>query len=105
VSLRTDLSPREAETVAFYVRGYTVQQTANRLGVQPSTVKGAIDRAKAKYATAGRPAYTKIELRARAVEDGIIDAHDDLTTTNTGLLGGHAWTPAGSPTAKLLGIS
>jgi two-component system nitrate/nitrite response regulator NarL len=45
---------------------------ARRMNVKPSTAKSYLDRVRDKYDEAGRSARTKLELRERAVEDGII---------------------------------
>lgn len=47
-------------------------RVASKTGLARSTVKEYIDRVRAKYAAADRPAPTKIDLYRRAVEDGIL---------------------------------
>ncbi|WHF21964.1 hypothetical protein QJS66_17600 [Kocuria rhizophila] len=42
--------------------------------------KANIDRIREKYARIGRPAPTKIDLRIRAIEDGLVDPEDSITT-------------------------
>ena len=49
---------------------------ALRLGLGENTVRQYIDRARIKYARAGRPAPTKAALLARAIEDGIVTAEE-----------------------------
>jgi two-component system nitrate/nitrite response regulator NarL len=45
---------------------------ARRLRIRPGTAKSYVDRVREKYDEAGRPARSKMELRDRAVEDGIL---------------------------------
>jgi DNA-binding NarL/FixJ family response regulator len=66
------LSERERECLGLYADGFGQFQVARRMGIAESTVKQNIDRIREKYAAAGRPAYTKIDLYRRAVEDGIL---------------------------------
>jgi DNA-binding NarL/FixJ family response regulator len=66
------LSERERECLGLYADGFGQFQVARRMGIAESTVKQNIDRVREKYAAAGRPAHTKIDLYRRAVEDGIL---------------------------------
>jgi two-component system, NarL family, nitrate/nitrite response regulator NarL len=68
---RTMLAPRERELLLAYVSGLTMTAAARRIGVRPSTARTYLERIKKKYAVAGRPAYTKLELAARVREDGL----------------------------------
>lgn len=70
--VEANLSQRENECIALYATGYSQVQVARQLNIAASTVKENIDRARAKYVTAGRPAETKVDLYIRAVEDGIL---------------------------------
>jgi DNA-binding NarL/FixJ family response regulator len=65
------LTPRERELVVAYTSGLTMAAAARRIGVRPSTAKTYLERIKRKYAGAGRPTYTKLDLAARAREDGL----------------------------------
>lgn len=67
----TRLAPRERELLLAYVSGLTMTAAARRIGVRPSTARTYLERIKKKYAGAGRPAYTKLELAARVREDGL----------------------------------
>jgi two-component system nitrate/nitrite response regulator NarL len=45
---------------------------ARRLKIRPGAAKSCVDRVREKYDQAGRPARSKVELRDRALEDGIL---------------------------------
>lgn len=68
------LTEREIEVLRAYASGRTYAQTAAALeppiGVE--SVKTYLTRIRRRYELAGRPATTRLELRQRAVEDGII---------------------------------
>ena len=66
------LSPKEREVLALYAAGQKSVTVADRAGLSTSTVAEYVKRIRTKYAKAGRPAVTKIDLYKRAVEDGII---------------------------------
>ncbi len=68
------LSLRERETLKWYAAGLSGDQVARRMNVRPSTVSTNLKRIREKYAATGRPAYTKVALYQRAIEDGIIEA-------------------------------
>ena len=51
---------------------------AARMGIAESTVRQYIQRARIKYANAGRPAPTRTQLLAQAIQDGLIRA-DEVT--------------------------
>lgn len=74
---RASLSPREQETLRLYASGFAQVQVARRMGIKQSAVKTNIDRIREKYARVGRPAPTKIDLRIRAIEDGLVDSMED----------------------------
>lgn len=63
---------REAEVLGLYLSGLAAKQVAHRLGLKESTVKEYLRRVRARYAAAGRPASTRMELYFRAVEDGLL---------------------------------
>ena len=48
------------------------------MGIKQSAVKTNIDRIREKYARIGRPAPTKIDLRIRAIEDGLVEPEADV---------------------------
>lgn len=99
------LTPKETEAVTLYTTGFTLQQTAHRMGTKMSTVKSHIVSAKRKYQAAGRPTFTKLDLHKRAIEDRLIDPREGLTAVyGEGLLGSGPWSPVTSPTARKLRI-
>jgi DNA-binding NarL/FixJ family response regulator len=67
------LSPREREVLALYAAGEKAQSVAFRTGLSPATVANYISRIRSKYAKAGRPAPTKVDLYRRAAEDRLIE--------------------------------
>jgi hypothetical protein len=68
---RTNLSEREKGVLVPGFRTESKDLVGKRLSIAPTTVRTHLQRARAKYATVGRPAPTKSALLARAVEDGI----------------------------------
>lgn len=70
------LSEREREVLTQWFQCESKKEVANRTGVSVRTVGTFLDRARLKYAKAGRPAHTKAALLARAVQDGLIDIND-----------------------------
>lgn len=68
------LTDRETEVLRAYASGRTYAETAAALeppiGVE--SVKTYLTRIRKRYEAAGRPATTRLELRQRALEDGII---------------------------------
>lgn len=70
--VQVHLSPREAEVLGHYAAGETAERVASLLFISRETVLDHIQRIRSKYAQAGRPARTKIDLYRRAREDGVI---------------------------------
>ena len=68
------LSPREREVLALYASGETAQGIAESMGLSRDTIVNYVGRIRIKYALAGRPAATKVDLHVRAREDGILEA-------------------------------
>jgi two-component system, NarL family, nitrate/nitrite response regulator NarL len=66
---RPRLSEREEAVLRAYASGLTLVATATHVGIRPATAKTYLDRVKAKYREAGRPANTKLELARRLRED------------------------------------
>jgi DNA-binding NarL/FixJ family response regulator len=66
------LSPKEQQVLALYASGEKSVTVASRAGMSASTVSEHIRRIRSKYAAAGRPAHTKIDLYKRAVEDRLL---------------------------------
>ncbi|CAL9645614.1 helix-turn-helix transcriptional regulator [Streptomyces sp. enrichment culture] len=70
------LAPRELQILLDHTSGMTLKSAARRAGVTPNTAKHYLNRVKAKYRLAGRPAYTKIDLAQRVREDGLLGSAD-----------------------------
>ncbi|WP_161605521.1 response regulator [Pimelobacter simplex] len=70
---RPRLSDQEERALVLYASGLTLDAVASALGVRKDTAKKYLSRVKAKYAAAGRPASTKLELNAIAQQDGYLD--------------------------------
>jgi DNA-binding NarL/FixJ family response regulator len=68
------LSPREREILALYASGETAQGIAESTNLSRDTVVNYVGRIRTKYALAGRPASTKVDLHVRAREDGILES-------------------------------
>lgn len=65
-----DLSPQLQRVLTLYASGGTSISVGQELGVSPDTVNEYLKRIRQKYADAGRPTRTKLDLFKRAVEDG-----------------------------------
>ncbi|MFZ2526995.1 MAG: response regulator transcription factor [Rhodococcus sp. (in: high G+C Gram-positive bacteria)] len=65
-----DLSPQLREVLKAYATGASTKEVAASLDLSPDTVHDYVDRIRTKYALAGRPARSKIDLFKRAIEDG-----------------------------------
>ncbi|GAB3964419.1 response regulator transcription factor [Plantactinospora veratri] len=76
---RTDrpvLSDKEREALLLWFQSMSKASVARRMNISEHTVKQYVDRARIKYARAGRPAATKAALLARAIEDGLVRADE-----------------------------
>lgn len=67
-----DLSRQEQRMLALFADGNTAQSVADEAGIAVSTTEDYVRRIRAKYARAGRPAASKVDLYKRAVEDGFL---------------------------------
>lgn len=69
-----DLTHRETEVLRLYASGMKYAETAATLDppVSVESVKTYLSRIRKRYDGAGRPASTRIELRQRALEDGLL---------------------------------
>lgn len=67
------LSAREQEILSLYASGETAVSVAQRTGLSRETIADYVSRIRRKYADAGRPAHSRIDLYKRALEDGILD--------------------------------
>lgn len=74
--LRPVLAPREQEVRLAWFRTDSKELVAQQLFLAPSTVRTHLQRIRAKYIAAGRPAGTKAALVARAIQDRIISIDD-----------------------------
>ncbi len=70
---RPRFSDQEERALILYASGLTLEAVAAALGVKPDTAKKYLARVKAKYAAAGRPARTKVDLGREAMRDGLVD--------------------------------
>ncbi|WP_183407893.1 response regulator [Nocardioides marmoriginsengisoli] len=70
---RPALSDQEERALVLYASGSTIDQVATALGVKRETAKTYVDRVKSKYAAAGRPLRTKVDLARTALADGYLD--------------------------------
>lgn len=68
---RPDLTPREREVLTAYGSGMTVDAVGRRLGISSATVRTYLERAKQKYAEAGRPIRHRGQYGERVREDGL----------------------------------
>lgn len=73
---RPSLSEQEARALVLYASGLTLEAVASELGVRPDTAKTYLGRVKAKYAEAGRPVRSKVDLNMAAVADGYLTPPD-----------------------------
>jgi two-component system, NarL family, nitrate/nitrite response regulator NarL len=73
---RPQLSDQELTACRLWFQGMKKATVARRMGIQESTVRQYIERVRAKYAKVGRPAFTKSDLLARAIQDGLINPGD-----------------------------
>ena len=76
---RPALSEQELTALLLWFQSMSKAAVAARMGIAESTVRQYIQRARIKYANAGRPAPTRTQLLARAIEDGLIRA-DEVTS-------------------------
>lgn len=67
------LSPREQEILGLYASGETAVSVAQRTGLSRETISDYITRIRKKYAAAGRPAQSRVDLYRRAMEDGLVE--------------------------------
>ena len=73
---RIKLPEREKEVLIAWFQTESKDAVGERLFIAPTTVRTHLQRARAKYASIGRPAPTKSALLARAIEDGILSLAD-----------------------------
>jgi two-component system uhpT operon response regulator UhpA len=66
------LSAQERRVMALYGAGQPVKAVAFQLGISEETAKSYLKRIREKYRIAGFDVGTKVGLRKRAIEDGIL---------------------------------
>jgi DNA-binding NarL/FixJ family response regulator len=66
------LSSREQEILSLYASGETAGSVALHTGLSRETVADYVSRIRKKYAEAGRPAHSRVDLYKRAMEDGLL---------------------------------
>ena len=81
---RPELSIQEERALVLYASGLTLGAVAESIGVQVGTAKKYIQRVRAKYAAAGRPAGSRFALSRAAIEDGYLGLSPTLTATQPG---------------------
>ena len=70
---RPELTDQEQRVLMLYASGLKMAAVARTLHISPYTAKEYIDRVRTKYANAGRPASTKLDLHREAVRDGYVE--------------------------------
>ena len=70
---RPVLSEQEERVLVLYASGLTLEGVGKALGIKADTAKKYLSRVKVKYAAAGRPASTKLELNEVARQDGLLE--------------------------------
>ncbi|GAA2057581.1 response regulator transcription factor [Williamsia deligens] len=71
--VRPALSPREKEVLRLWIQSESKDEVGSTLVIAPATVMTHIARIRGKYSEVGRPARTKAQLLARALQDGLIE--------------------------------
>lgn len=70
------LSAQERRVMALYGGGEPVKTVAYQLGISEETAKSYLKRIREKYRVAGIDVGTKVALRKRAIQDGILLRED-----------------------------
>ncbi|TXH45517.1 MAG: LuxR family transcriptional regulator [Actinobacteria bacterium] len=68
------LSERELDVLTLYTGGLKIESIGRRLGLSPHTVSTYLRRVRAKFARAGQPASTALDLYVAAVGLGVLAA-------------------------------
>lgn len=76
------LSAQERQALLLWFQGMSKDSVGRRMSISENTVRQYINRARMKYAAAGRPAPSKDALLARAIEDQIITPGEVATYTS-----------------------
>lgn len=72
------LSAQERRVMALYGGGEPVKAVAFRLGISEETAKSYLKRIREKYRVAGIDVGTKVALRKRAIQDGILIGSEEV---------------------------
>lgn len=80
---RPRLSDKETDALRAWFSSSSKTLAARMLNIAPTTIGTYIERARVKYAAAGRPATTKTALVQRAVEDGLVTWSEVESWNNT----------------------
>ncbi len=67
-----DLPPRQRQVLELYANGETAASVARKLELSEHTVNDYLARIRRRYAEAGRPVRTRVDLYREAARDGII---------------------------------
>jgi two-component system uhpT operon response regulator UhpA len=73
------LSAQERRVMALYGGGEPVKQVAEQLSISEETAKSYLKRIREKYRVVGIDVGTKVALRKRAIQDGLLIQDDYLT--------------------------
>ncbi|RFA13955.1 LuxR family transcriptional regulator [Subtercola boreus] len=80
------LSAQERRVMALYGGGEPVKQVAEQLSISEETAKSYLKRIREKYRVLGIDVGTKVALRKRAIQDGLL-IQDDYLTNPEGVAG------------------
>ncbi|TQM33462.1 response regulator transcription factor [Nocardia bhagyanarayanae] len=69
---RIDLPPRQRQVLELYANGETAGAVARKLGLSDHTVNDYLARIRRRYAEAGRPVRSRIDLYREAAKDGFV---------------------------------
>lgn len=67
-----DLPPRQRQVLELYANGETASAVAHKLALSEHTVNDYLSRIRRKYAEAGRPVRSRVDLYREAERDGFI---------------------------------
>ncbi|RFA11216.1 LuxR family transcriptional regulator [Subtercola boreus] len=76
------LSAQERRVMALYGGGEPVKQVAEQLSISEETAKSYLKRIREKYRVLGIDVGTKVALRKRAIQDGLLIQDDYLTNSD-----------------------
>ncbi|MBH0779598.1 response regulator transcription factor [Nocardia bovistercoris] len=71
-----NLPPRQREVLEHYANGETAASVAHKLGLSEHTVNDYLSRIRRRYAEAGRPVRSRVDLYREAKRDGYIGGGD-----------------------------